>query len=42
MDDVEVRLVAGTDPAVGEVVRVRAAALAGDRVDRSTQSEPIS
>src|SRR5882724_38685 len=32
-DDVEERLVAGPDDAVGEVVRVRAAALAGDRVD---------
>ncbi len=34
MDDVEIRLVAGTDQPVGEIVRVRAAALAGDRVDR--------
>ena len=34
LDDVEERLVAGTDQAVGEVVRMRAAALAGDRVDR--------
>ena len=34
VDDVEVRLVAGPDQPVGEDVRVRAAALAGDRVDR--------
>ena len=34
VDDVEVRLVAGADQPVGEHVRVRAAALAGDRVDR--------
>jgi phosphoserine phosphatase len=34
VDDVEERLVAGADDAVGEVVRVRVAPLAGDRVDR--------
>src|SRR5215510_166124 len=33
-DDVEERLIARADDPVGEVVRVRAAALAGDRVDR--------
>src|SRR6202000_797976 len=32
VDDVEERLVAGADEAVGEVVRVRVAALARDRV----------
>ena len=34
VDDVEEGLVAGPDDPVGEVVRVRVAALAGDRVDR--------
>src|SRR5215472_3050079 len=34
LDDVEERLVAGTDEPVGEVVRMRAAALARDGVDR--------
>src|SRR4051812_40797882 len=34
LNDVEVRLVAGADHAVGEIMRMRAAALAGDRVDR--------
>ena len=34
VDDVEERLVAGADEPVGEVVRVRVAPLAGDRVDR--------
>ena len=34
MDDVEERLVAGADDPVGEVVRMRVAALARDRVDR--------
>ena len=34
LQDVEERLVAGPDHAVGEVVRMRIAALAGDRVDR--------
>src|SRR6185295_17171363 len=34
MDDVEERLVAGADQAVSEVVRMRIAALARDRVDR--------
>jgi len=33
VDDVEERLVAGADQPVGEVVRVRVAALPGDRVD---------
>ena len=34
LQDVEEHLVAGADHAVGEIVRVRIAALAGDRVDR--------
>ncbi len=38
MDDVEERLVAGADQAVREVVRMRRAALAGDRVDRPRRS----
>ena len=34
MDDVEIRLIARTDQPVGEVVRMRAAALARNRIDR--------
>src|SRR6185437_16970844 len=33
LDDVEERLIPGPDQPVGEVVRMRAASLAGDRVD---------